>query len=474
MQIAQVMAGYSLAEADLLRRAMGKKKKEIMEEQRAIFIERAVAHDTDRRVAEEVFDTMARFAEYGFNKSHAAAYSLLAYRAAYLKAHYPAVYMAAVLTHHADNSEDVGFFLQEVRACGIEVLPPCVNASEVRFSVPSLTQIRFGLGGIKHLGEKMAQLIVAEREQGGSFRDVFDFAVRMIQRGLNKKAFESLCFAGALDSLVGGQREYLLDEINRQLILEHATTRSKPIAVVQASLFDVREVAPPQPPTLRSPARRLSLPERLRQEREYIGYFLSSHPLDEYRSTIDAAKLRTEASLVLNAEQPEERLVRCAALLMDVDERRSRQGRPYARLAFEDKVGNFQLTVFSPQWEQWAPKVQGRIGEPFFLEAEYTLRPEGTPEWKLRILDELQAAFQTLLPALCLEWDLAHLSAPDHLVELQDRVKQLQGTIPVLLLLHHKGEYPVLLQTDWKLRYVPAMEEHLRPLGIRLRTDIPL
>jgi len=472
MQIAQVMAGYSLAEADLLRRAMGKKKKEIMDQQRKVFVERAVAQGTDPQVAEEVFDTMARFAEYGFNKSHAVAYSLLAYRTAYLKAHYPAAYMAAVLTHHAEDSDKVGFFLQEARSMGLEILPPCVNASEVRFSVPSEGQIRFGLGAIKHLGEKLAQAIVEERRRDGPFRDAFDFAVRMSRHGLNKKSFESLCYAGALDALVEGAREYLLEEANRQLILDYAASVNRPVQV-QASLFDTATWAPPPPPPLRTPTRRLSLPERLRQEREYIGFFLSSHPLDDYQELIRLTGLLTDASLCLSAENPScPALLRCAALLMDVDERRSRQGRPYARLTFEDKVGSFVLTVFSPQWEQWAPRLQGRLGEAFYLELEYTLRPDGGSEWRPRLIDELPSAMQALIPALTLEWDLSQLTHPDRLEDLLHLVETYRGTIPLFLLLHYKRAHAVLLQTDWKLRYHPDLNEKFRTIGANLRTDI--
>lgn len=472
MQIAQVMAGYSLTEADLLRRAMGKKKKEIMDQQRSLFVERAIAQGTDPEVAREVFDTMARFAEYGFNKSHAVAYSILAYRTAYLKANYPAVYMAAVLTHHAEDSEKVGFFLQEARSMGLEVLSPCVNTSEVRFSVPAEGQIRFGLGAIKHLGGKLAQAIVQERRQGGPFRDVFNFAVRMSRLGLNKKSFESLCYAGALDALVEGAREYLLEETNRQLILDYATSVNRPVQV-QASLFDAAAGVPLPPPPLRTPIRRLSLPERLRQEREYIGFFLSSHPLDDYQDLIRAAELTTEASLHIGAEQPSgPSLLRCAALLMDVDERRSRQGRPYARLTLEDKVGTFVLTVFSPQWEQWAPRLQGRIGEPFYLEVELSQRSDAALEWRPRHIDTLPSVLQRLILAITLEWDLAHLSDRDQLEDLLHLIQQHAGTIPVLLLLHHRRSSPVLLETEWRLRYSPELQKDFAQIGVLLRTDI--
>ncbi|MEN3039932.1 MAG: DNA polymerase III subunit alpha [Bacteroidia bacterium] len=468
MQIAQVMAGYSLAEADLLRRAMGKKKKEIMDEQRAIFISRAIAHGTDPRVAEEVFDTMARFAEYGFNKSHAAAYSILAYRTAYLKANYPAAYMAAVLTHHADDVETTGFFLQEVRNLGIEVLPPCVNASEVSFSVPSKSQIRFGLGAIKHLGEKLAQLIIEERRRNGPFKNVFDFAVRMLPHGLNKKSLESLVFAGALDILVEGRREYLLEEANRQLIMDYATAYHKAAQATQLSLFDRVEIGPPPIPRFHEPRRGLSLPEKLRQEREYVGFYLSSHPLDEYAPLMRSANITATASEIINEEQPSEKIVRAAALLMDIDERRSKQGKPYARLSFEDRSGNFILTVFSPHWESWADQLRGHIGDPYFIEAEYIVRPTGAGEWRPKRIVPLPEALYHSLPALYLVCDITQLTR-ESLDDLLSLVERWKGTIPVSLILYHE-DTAVLMETAWRLRYSPEMVSDFGCIGIRLRT----
>jgi DNA polymerase-3 subunit alpha len=244
--------------------------------------------------------------------------------------------------------------------------------------------------------------------------------------------------------------------------------------VAQASLFDAVSFAPPPPPALRPPARRLSLPEKLRQERDFIGYYLSSHPLDEYRELIRVAQLTSEASLLLNAEVPELRLVRAAALLIDADERRSRQGRPYARLLFEDKAGTYTLTVFSPQWEQVAPKVRGRMGDAFFLEVEYVVRAEGGAEWRLRTIDALQAAADMAFSAIVLEWDLQTVEERQSLEDLAFLVEQQKGHIPVYLLLHYAQAMPVLVQTDWKLRYTPDLAEKFRPLGVRVRTDIPV
>ncbi len=470
MQIAQVMAGYSLAEADLLRRAMGKKKKEIMDEQRAIFIERAIAHGTPPAVAEEVFDTMARFAEYGFNKSHAAAYSILAYRTAYLKAHYPAAYLAAVLTHHADDSEKVGFFLQEVRAWGIQVLPPSVNYSAVSFSVPAANQIRFGLDGIKHLGTKMAEAIVQERTQNGPFKNVFDFAVRMVPYGLHKKAFESLCLSGALDELVEGGRETLLEEENRRLILDYAANAHKAPALLQGSLFDRVEFTPAPPPALRPPTRRLTQLEQLHQEREYVGYYLSSHPLDDYKEELELLRADPEASRILSAETPEQQCVRWVALLLDADEGRTKTGRAYARLTFEDKFGSYTLSLFSPQWEKYEPLVRGQIGMPFFLELVLVTRPDGGTEWKVRELEKLPNALQKAIPSLYLEWDLQRC-IPDEVEDFFHLVEKHSGPKEAFLILHYAHPYPVLIGTALKLRYSSELRQDLAALGIRLRLE---
>lgn len=475
MQIAQVIAGYSLAEADLLRRAMGKKKKEIMDEQRSVFVERAVANNTPREIAEELFDTMARFAEYGFNKSHAVAYSILAYRTAYLKANYKAPYMAALLTHHADDAERVGFFLQEARRMGIEVLSPCVNQSDVHFSVSSPTQIRFGLSAIRHLGEKMAALIIEERKKGGAYLDVFDFAKRLYRYGLNKKALEGLSCAGALDALVQGQREYLLDKANLQLVLDYAAAIDRTTVSRQMSLFDAVSPQEMPKPTLRVPSRRLSLPERLRQEREYIGFFLSSHPLDEFMQLLREVSIAWDASLIINGEEaPSQKRVEAAALLMDIDERRTKQGRPYARVSFEDKAGSFTLTVFSTKWEEWANRLQGHIGEPFFLRAEWTQRPEGGEEWQLSEVMDLRSALharlQSLYDALYLEWDIQQIRQ-DSLKSIQSLIEANPGKIPVYFILHNQRKHILLMETEWRVSYAFSLPEELGKLGIVLHTD---
>ncbi|MCS7073639.1 MAG: DNA polymerase III subunit alpha, partial [Bacteroidia bacterium] len=206
MEAARALAGYSLGGADLLRRAMGKKKKEVMDAERSKFVAGCIQNGIEEAKANEIFDVMAKFAEYGFNKSHSAAYSILAFKTAYLKAHYPAEYMAAVLTHNIGSIEDITFFIEECRNMGISVLPPCVNESQFIFSVNEQQQIRFGLGAIKGVGEAAAKTIIAEREMNGPYRSIFDLAFRLADKSISRKTLDCLAYAGAFDVFEGIHR----------------------------------------------------------------------------------------------------------------------------------------------------------------------------------------------------------------------------------------------------------------------------
>jgi DNA polymerase-3 subunit alpha len=476
MQIAQVLAGYSLAEADLLRRAMGKKKREIMEEQRAVFVERAVARDVERSTAEEVFDLMAKFAEYGFNKSHAVAYSLLAYRAGYLKAHYPAAYMAAVLTHHADNFDKVGFFLQEARNLGIHVAPPCVNESELTFSVPDEKHIRFGLGGIKHLGEKLAEQIVRERQQGGPYRDIYDFVKRLYPYGLNKKALESLACAGALDSLLRRGREergLLLEESNRQLLIDYAQKQAQgqngAVDLFSFALGKAPAAAPP--PALQRPARLLSGLDLLRLEREYIGFYLSEHPLHQYQPLIEACNLETRASRLLQENEGEVRptRIRCAAMLVDIDERKNRQQRLYARLTFEDLADSFELMLFAEEWEAQAAQLKAQIFQPVYLILESFTRLDGQTDWRIREVGPLWEAPPPPQRYLLISVPAEEIRS-ETLPEWERILQKYAGRFPVRVKVQSEilGQEAVLIETPYQLRYSPELCSDLEALGAHL------
>jgi DNA polymerase-3 subunit alpha len=283
MQIAQVLAGYSLGGADLLRRAMGKKKPEEMAKERFKFEDGAERNGIDARVATGIFDLMEKFAEYGFNKSHSAAYALVAYQTAWLKAHYPAEFMAATLSSDMDNTDKVVNFLEEARACGLKVLLPDVNESAYMFVALDAKTVRYGLGAVKGVGHGACESIVEARRNGGPFKDLLDFCQRVDSSRLNKRVLEALISAGALDAL-GANRASLFLQLPEVLKATEQLAREREAG--QSSLFgggDVPEIRIELPTVPDWP-----LEQRLIGERETLGHYLSGHPLDPWRDELSA------------------------------------------------------------------------------------------------------------------------------------------------------------------------------------------
>ena len=284
MQMAQIVGGYSLGGADLLRRAMGKKVPAEMAKHREIFREGAARGGVGEKKADEIFDLMEKFAGYGFNKSHAAAYSLVAYQTAWLKKHYPAEFMAATLSSDMDKTEKVVDFLAEARGLGLTVLPPTVNDSDYMFVAVAADTIRYGLGAIKGVGRGLCEAIVAERQHGGEFRDLLDFCRRVDSTKLNRRALEAMVNAGALDAL-GRNRATLMLQLPE--VVKATDQMAREAAAGQVSLFGL-------PSADTGPALQLDLPEAeewsLRQlldgERDTLGHYLSGHPFDPYREEV--------------------------------------------------------------------------------------------------------------------------------------------------------------------------------------------
>lgn len=278
MQIAQVVAGYSLGGADLLRRAMGKKKKEEMDAQRAVFVEGAVKNGTPEKQAAELFDLMEKFASYGFNKSHAAAYALVAYHTAYLKAHYPAAFLAATISADMNNTDNVHLFYDDCIANGLEVLPPDINRSEFRFKPLNDKQMLYGLGAIKGTGWAAIELILAARNEGGPFKDLFDFCHRLDLRKVNRRVIESLIRAGAFDKLEPNRAAVLAG-----VSLAISAAEQSGAATGQDSLFgsvidSAIHVLPETPPW---PDK-----QRLLEEKVALGFYFSGHPYSAYQKEV--------------------------------------------------------------------------------------------------------------------------------------------------------------------------------------------
>jgi len=277
MQIAQVLAGYTLGGADLLRRAMGKKKPEEMAKQREIFVKGAVERGVDEKLATHIFDLMEKFAGYGFNKSHSAAYALVAYQTAWLKAHYPAAFMAAVMTADMDNTDKLDVLRKDCAKLGIEIEPPNVNRSADVFTTDGVRRIRYGLGAIKGVGQSAAQAIVAEREANGPYKDLLDLCRRVDAQKLNRRVLEALARAGALDGLGPNRASLMLAIPDAMRLAEHSASA---LERGQATLFgdEPGEALEHEFPVVREWTKR----ERLQAEREALGLYLTGHPFDDF------------------------------------------------------------------------------------------------------------------------------------------------------------------------------------------------
>ncbi len=366
MRIANILAGFSLAEADVLRKAVGKKDKELIQQELGRFVERAVAAGHARRVIEDIAAQIETFGRYGFNKSHSVAYSVLAYQTAWLKTRYPAEFMAALLSSEIGNTDKVVQYINEAREMGLEVLAPDVNESGFKFTVVGERRLRFGLGAIKNVGEGAIASILTGRE-AGLYRSLVELCDRIDLRLCNKRVLEALVDAGACDSL-GGHRAQLV------AALEHAfgeaQARQDERSAGQHALFGDTSRTP-------HPASRLpdvdpwSEHERLVREKAVLGFFISGHPLAKYRAEVELFGTRTTATLATWSEHK----VRIAAVVTGIKRQISKKGAEYARLTLEDFHGTAEALVFPEAWAALNQVI--RPDDSLLLTGGYSARDRG-------------------------------------------------------------------------------------------------
>ena len=342
MQAAQVLAGYSLGEADLLRRAMGKKIQSEMDAQRSRFVEGAAANNISAAKASELFDLIDKFAGYGFNKSHAAAYALVAYQTAWLKAHHRPEFYAASMSFDMAQTDKLSLFVEDSRRSGVDVLPPCINASRADFSVQD-GAVRYALGALKGVGEKAMQSLVEEREANGAFKSLEDFAGRIDPRLLNRRQIESLAAAGAFDSISPDRAAVFA---GAETILAHAASAADQRESGQHGLFGGVGEAGVAP--IRLPQANWTLAQRMAAERDAFGFYFSAHPVDSHRHLLAAHKVRHFAELgELNVPDDGSRAqASMAGLVEDARWRVSQKGRRYMMATLSDATGQFMATAF--------------------------------------------------------------------------------------------------------------------------------
>ncbi|MCB0806928.1 MAG: DNA polymerase III subunit alpha, partial [Bacteroidales bacterium] len=355
MQTAQILGGFSLGKADILRRAMGKKKMEVMAAMKKEFVEGAAEKDIDKKKAEEVFDVMQEFAKYGFNRSHSAAYSVIAYQTAYLKAHYPAEYMAAVLTHNLNDIKKITFFVDECKRQGIPVLGPDVNESFLNFMVNDEGEIRFGLAAIKNVGESAARNIIEEREKNGHYTSIFDFAKRVNLKSVNKRSMEALAMAGAFDGFENTHRAQFFyrenseDSIYLEKVVKFANDYQIQQNSSQVSLFGESEDIEIKDPELPVCAPWTKM-EQLRNEKEITGFYMTGHPLEDFKNEIDNFCNVTITDIKNNKEQYKNKNVTFAGIVTAVNHRTSKTGNPFATFTMEDFTDFDNYILFSEDY----------------------------------------------------------------------------------------------------------------------------
>jgi DNA polymerase-3 subunit alpha len=361
MQIAQVLAGYTLGGADLLRRAMGKKKPEEMAKQGEIFRAGAVARGVEEETARYIFDLMEKFAGYGFNKSHSAAYALVSYQTLWLKAHYPAAFMAAVLSSDMDNTDKVVTFIEECRAMRLKVEPPDVNRSSHMFSADGADTVVYGLGAIKGVGAGAIEGIVAARTQGGPFHDLFDFCRRIDLRRANRRVLEALIRAGALDRL-GANRATLT--IQLPLALKLAEQHAAMQAAGQDDLFGMSAVdpVPAEDGVIPAAVEEWDDDQRLAGEKDTLGLFLTGHPIDFYEADLKRlvstriARLGGDDLREVRGRRGGGRKVMVAGMVVAVSRRNTQNG-TMASVLLDDKTGRIEATLFSQVYERFRDEI---------------------------------------------------------------------------------------------------------------------
>jgi DNA polymerase-3 subunit alpha len=458
MQISNKLASYSLGEADLLRRSMGKKNAEAMAEQRARFMEGAAAAGHPKATAGEIFDMMEKFAGYGFNKSHSAAYALLAYQTAYLKTHYPVEFMAALLTSETSKPENVVKYIGECREMGIRVEPPDVQVSGSQFTpyvAENSQAIRFGLAAVKNVGGNAIESILKAREEvGGRFKSIWGFCEKVDLRVMNKRVLESLIKAGALDSM--GKRGPLMAAVDKAM--ERAQKAQRDEAQGQSGLFGLFDEGP-------RAGRDSSedLPnvadweegERLANEKDVLGFFVSGHPLDKY-----AEKLRNLAGVIsaadaLERKPPERRWgtqadpadeIQVAGMILGLRVQKSKRDQKlYAQAALEDATGKIDLICFSRDYERLSGQL--KMEAPVLVRGVLMGDEDAAPKISVSSIVSLEEVQVKLPSGVRIRINLDH-ATEEMLTELKSAADAAPGPGKVMLHLEKKGEYAAILEPE--------------------------
>ncbi len=442
MQIANKLAGYSLGEADLLRRAMGKKKAEEMAQQRERFVHGAVKNGYPPKKIEKIFDLMAQFAGYGFNKSHSAAYALLAYHTAYLKTHYPVEFMAALLTSVTGNTDDVVKYINECREMGIAVEPPDINVSDANFT-PHGAAIRFGLAAVKNVGHNAIDSIVTGRKKLGRYKSIFEVCENVDLRLLNKRVLESLIKSGAMDSL--GRRAQLMAVLDKAMDVAQKAQRDAESG--QHGLFGIfqEEAAASHVEALPD------IPDwdehtRLANEKEILGFFITGHPLEKYRDKLDDLRALSTADIsAMKSSTGKDENISTAGIITNLRVLKSKRGDYYAQCALEDMAGTIETIVFPEAYKKLQDKVKLEV--PVLIRGGVRIEEGANPKLTVNDIQPLEDVKIPLPKSLRIRIPLE--SASEGTVgELHQLFTQRKGEAKVLFDVERAGDFMVVMEAE--------------------------
>jgi DNA polymerase-3 subunit alpha len=447
MQLSRAMAGFTRGEADSLRKAMGKKIREMMDKLKVKFVEGCEKNGIEKKIAEKVWGDWEAFAEYAFNKSHSTCYAYIAYKMAYLKAHYPAEFYAAVLSRNINDIKDITYYIEESRGHQIPVLGPDVNESDQRFTVNKKGEIRFGLAAVKGVGEAAVESIITERNAGGPFKSIFDFAKRVNLRSVNKRCFEALAWAGAFDTFAGVHRAQYFHQTKQddpnfiEKLMRHVSLLQNRKATAQSSLFGGDEeinIPDPEIPNCEP----WSKIEQLRNENTVIGFYISGHPLDEYNLELANFANFNLQKIKESMEALKGREFKFGGMITAANHKVTKTGKDYGSFTIEDYTGSINLTLFSETYLKFRHlmevgrflMVQARVDKKFSSE-ELELRVNSM-ELLSDVIEKYTRTFTLFLPLN----DLTE----QHVDALTGAIKRCPGKIPVKIKVNDEIEKQTL------------------------------
>ena len=484
MLLSRKLADFTRGQADTLRKAMGKKLKDVLDSLKGLFIEGGTKNGHPQDMLEKIWADWEKFASYAFNKSHATCYAWVSYQTGWLKAHYPAEFQAANLTKNLSNMEEIKKIMDDCKKNGLKVLNPDVNESDAKFTVNKNGEIRFGLGGIKGFGDNIVRAILAEREENGLFTDIFDFVERMAG-SVNRKAFESLLHSGAFDSFGLSRKQFTSPTKSGELFIDclirYGELYKKDSMESAISLFGDAEEMKPERPEIPVATGEEDILEKLHLEKELVGMYLSSHPLDQYQFEMEnfASHQVTEIdALVADCEEKKTKMkASIAGFITSTQTLTGKTGKPYSKTVIEDYSGSYELAFFGKDHEAYmsymqvnnAVYIEGDIEEKYYIKPEDRAQGKTSPyAFRVKKIMLLGNVTETYIKGFSINISTPMLS-PEFRENLVKTIKRNKGNVPLTMFLYdpEKGWNIEFLSRKFQVSVTAPFIDELQRLGIR-------